>query len=185
MRPRGGGGGHPLGQDGRLPRGLSLLQPVGQVRVTGESDTVPRSDRTGRGGSRDQGVGRVGVLHRAGGARTGPTNHGTTRLRHYRRAGCHRDERGRERGHSQRGPGARTGRRRRSPLQPQPRNGTVVLPSNRDHPHLGGARRDLRPRAPPRHGAVLWRAARDGRIDRAATRVDRGTRAQSDRPRCR
>ena len=56
VRARGRGRGHPVGQDGWLPRGLSLLQSVGPLRVAGEgrrrssiSTSSPRRPRRRRG----------------------------------------------------------------------------------------------------------------------------------------
>ena len=48
-----------------------------------------------------------------------------------------------------RAPGRGPARRRRAPLQPQPGDGPQLLPGDRHHAHLGGARRDL----PPGHRA--------------------------------
>ena len=74
-----------------------------------------------------------------------------------------RAQRGGQRRHPRRRPGPAPGRGRRAPLQPQPRDGPLVLPEDRHHPHVGGALRHLRAGAPQRHGAVLRRAARHGR----------------------
>ena len=78
-----------------------------------------------------------------------------------------------QRRHPHREAGGAPRRRGRPPLQPQPRDRPVVLRRHRHHPHVGGALRDLPARPPPRHGAVLRRAARDGRERRPAPRAAR------------
>ena len=48
VRARGGGRGHPVGQDRGLPRGLPLLLPVVPIRHAGQGHAVPRHRRGAR-----------------------------------------------------------------------------------------------------------------------------------------
>ena len=67
-----------------------------------------------------------------------------------------------ERGPAHRGAGPSVRRGWRPPLQPQPRDGPVILPQRGDHAHVGGASGDLPPGPAARHGALLRRADRHG-----------------------
>ena len=185
VRARGRGRGHPLGQDRRLPRGLPLLLAVGPVRHRRAGHAVPRPRGAPR---RRQGDGRhrrVGVLHRARGA--GPDEKTMQRLEELVPAGAGGDgaQRGRVGGDPHRGAGHPPGQGRHPPLQPQPRDGPLVLPARRHHPRVGGAVRHLPPRPRAGHGAVLRRAARAwGRRSPSASSSSSSC-ARSSRPRCR
>ena len=82
-----------------------------------------------------------------------------------------RTQRRRQCRHPDRGPGAAPGRGRRPPLQPQRRDGALVLPRHRLDPHVGRAGRDV----PTGQGRTGWSCAAapsstSGRVD--AQRVE-------------
>ncbi len=78
--------------------------------------------------------------------------------------------------HPHRGAGGAPCRRGRAPLQPQPRDGAVVLLTGRHHALLRGPVFDVPDGATPRDGALLRGSARDGRERRAAAGADRAAR---------
>ena len=132
-----------------------------------QATPVPRHRRGARRRPRDRGDRRAGVLHRA--RRAGPRREDDAAPRGARARSC-RQETGPQRRGVGRHPHRRAGGPARggghAPLQPQPRDGAVVLPADRHHPLVGGAVRHLPARARARHGAVLRGAARHGRVGR-------------------
>ena len=172
VRGRGGGRGHRLSEDGRVPGGLPFLLAVRRLRLTGPGGLAGHPGAGPRGAG-DGGHGGDGVLHRRGRARSGPAPHGAGARRRGRHPGRGRHQCRVLAGHADPRPGRRARRVRRAPLQPQPRDGPVAFRARRDHPLVRGALGHLPAGARGGDGAVLRRHRRDGGERRAAGRVRR------------
>ena len=173
VRRHGRGRGDPVGQDRRLPRGLSLLRAVRALRHAREGDPLPRPGGGRRGRARDGEARRERVLPRATRC-AGPTRSLMERIlalvpvvqreglqvavsagiltreqaERFAAGGVHRYNHNLETARS---------------FFPQ-----IVTTHS-----VGGALGDLPAREGDRHGALLRRAARHGRERRAAARAAR------------
>ena len=172
VRARGRGRGHRLGEDRRLPRGLPLLLAVRPVRLAG-ARRLAGHPVAGAGREGDRRHRRHRVLHRRRGARPGRAADDPDARRRRRDPRGGRHQRRRIARHAQPGAGRRPRRHGRAPLQPQPRDRPVVLPAGRHDAHLGGALVDADDGPRGRHGGLLRRHRRHGRVAGAARRARR------------